>query len=354
MNTRNIFHSLLILLFSETISAQNYIVKVQLKKSKRYYYYNLEGEQVIAQDYFNCSDFSPCGRAVALKSNNDRYTIIDTKGNEIETDEKLRPLICGWDDSIYPFKGGMILTRHRDRFGAFNADGKLTVPVVYKELTEFDANYSTGKKKLKYYVIHKNGNTIPVQARNIRELRKFTEGLASIKIGEHFGYIDTLGNLAIPAKFYSVGYFKNGLAWAKTKDRKVGYINRKGEWAIKPIYFDGRDYDAKSGLAKVTKESGWGYVNLKGEFSTYFIPNKYFCFSEGRAIIRYGEKVGYIDNTGKQIIDPIYRTVADFKNGFARAELTNDKWGIIDNQGNWVLKPTFKTICDVIAIDNLQ
>ena len=53
------------------------------------------------------------------------------------------------------------------------------------------------------------------------------------------------------------------------------------------------------------------------------------------------DKMGYVDNTGKFIIEPKFKTAHDFApNGLAAVE-ENGKWGYIDVSGNYVIKPTF-------------
>ena len=59
----------------------------------------------------------------------------------------------------------------------------------------------------------------------------FSEGLAKVSYGGDCGYIDTLGQLEIPFLFNDAQSFSEGLAAAKSKNDKWGYINKKG-WQI--------------------------------------------------------------------------------------------------------------------------
>ncbi|MBS0011931.1 MAG: WG repeat-containing protein [Bacteroidales bacterium] len=51
-------------------------------------------------------------------------------------------------------------------------------------------------------------------------------------------------------------------------------------------------------------------------------------------------KTGFIDETGRWKIKPVYREVTGFYNGLA-AVRSEDKWAYIDNQGNYIIAPEF-------------
>ncbi len=54
----------------------------------------------------------------------------------------------------------------------------------------------------------------------------------------HYVYYDTLGNVALEldTSIYLAGDFTEGLAPALNRERELGFINKKGEWAIAPAY----------------------------------------------------------------------------------------------------------------------
>jgi len=56
----------------------------------------------------------------------------------------------------------------------------------------------------------------------------FSDGLAQIKVKDRWGFIDTDGKFAIPARFEDVLPFKSGLAWVSI-DNKWAYIDRFGD-----------------------------------------------------------------------------------------------------------------------------
>ena len=99
------------------------------------------------------------------------------------------------------------------------------------------------------------------------------------------------------------------------ENNKWGYIDKNGQWAIKPQFDSACDF--AEGLACVLLNNKWMFINKRGEIAV----NKEFqqCsrFSEGLATINIGEKYGYMDKSGAFIIPPLYHSANDFKEGLA-------------------------------------
>ena len=62
--------------------------------------------------------------------------------------------------------------------------------------------------------------------------------------------------------------------------------------------------------------------------------------NDGLFWVRENGKYGYIDRTGKTVIEPQYDNTMGFNKGLA-ATSVNGKYGFIDKKGNWVIKPQF-------------
>ena len=67
------------------------------------------------------------------------------------------------------------------------------------------------------------------------EAGPFREGLAPVKQGGKWGYIDTQGRLVIQPVWDLTGGFSEGLAMV-IEDKRRGYINPQGEVVIWPFY----------------------------------------------------------------------------------------------------------------------
>ena len=73
-------------------------------------------------------------------------------------------------------------------------------------------------------------------------------------------------------------------------------------------------------MAPVRKEKKWGYVDKTGKQVIDFKFENAEPFSEGLAAVKFhhtfgDDKWGYIDKTGKKVIDDDYYSADSFKNG---------------------------------------
>lgn len=199
---------------------------------------------------------------------------------------------------------------------------------------------------------------------SVSEARDFCEGLAAVKIGQKWGYIDRQGKIVIQPKFMGAQDFAEGLAAVIDVRGKWGYINKAGYFVISPkfnpvIEFTTPPSKFSEGLAAVGSENGtrrWGYINRKGEFAIEpkFDSGYAGCsyFSEGLAWVTVGcepekrdlstGKYGYIDREGKFAIEPCFDFATDFSDGLAKVQIDDaspfnrGKWGYINKSGQFV------------------
>jgi WG containing repeat len=169
----------------------------------------------------------------------------------------------------------------------------------------------------------------------------FGQDLALARDKDLFGYINRKGEMVIKNQYKIAKSFSDDLA-AVLIEEKWGFINKKGEIVIQPIYDKVKEFDA--GIAIVLQNKIWKYIDKKGADITNFPPSdKPYDFSQGRAIIREGEKVGIIDNKGKVIVKPEYEVIKPFENGFAKVRKFN-RWGYINLEGKEVISCDYDNI----------
>ncbi|QQR58222.1 MAG: WG repeat-containing protein [Candidatus Melainabacteria bacterium] len=199
------------------------------------------------------------------------------------------------------------------------------------------------------------------------QLKNFSEGLATFSVdvkinaGGVFiptfgqtesGFIDVTSKKVIPAQFNQCGNFSEGLAWCLDKSNKFSYIDRTGKkvftlenWCICGEFSDGL---AAFNPAKIEKSKDeqekiilgkWGFIDKTGKT---VIDAKYELvkeFSHGRAAVKLDDKWFFIDKNGKQFGD-IYDKAISFSESLA-AVRTQSKWGYIDPSGKLVIPQTF-------------
>lgn len=93
----------------------------------------------------------------------------------------------------------------------------------------------------------------------------------------------------------------------------------------------------------ITKGNLYGYINNTGK--TVINPQFKSAgqFSEGLAAVRLNGTYGYIDQTGNMVIKPQFDYALSFQNGHAKVFI-NDKPFFIDKKGNIIFQHNFKDI----------
>ena len=180
-----------------------------------------------------------------------------------------------------------------------------------------------------------------MEVRDYDEIGAFSEGMAPARIGDRWGYIDRLGNLAIAAKWQEAHAFSDGLARVEG-DSGYGYIDRSGNLQIQAKWDKGVDFaDGYAWVSKydfMTSKTDYYILNKKGEKKK--IPSDSVTllepFSQGLAVAQQGRNVGFINTEGNFEIAASFSQAKSFSHGLA-AVCLDGKWGYIDKKGHFVI-----------------
>jgi hypothetical protein len=220
------------------------------------------------------------------------------------------------------FNEGLAAVATQTGWGFIDKTGRFVSTKRYDQVESFSDGLAAvveGRwKEAKYGFINKTGEVAiplrfdprPGQLESM-SLSRFTEGLAPIMFGNFYGYIDHKGNTVIPPVFRDAGQFSEGLASITTADGQRGYIDTAGAFVIKLT--SGRGGGFNNGLATLAVE-----IN-------------------GRT------KIGYIDRTGKTIIEPKFDVAYDFIDGVAEvyfSEKVISALGPVTRTGNGYIDKT--------------
>ncbi len=147
-----------------------------------------------------------------------------------------------------------------------------------------------------------------------------------------YGYIDRSGKMIIAPQFENTMGFNEGLAATKLGG-KYGYIDVKGSWIIKPQFEFTYMFSDGLALVQVDKKSAW--IDKKGNIVIQ--PQDFektgMGFKEGRLAVKKGGKWGYIDKTGKMIIEAKFEEAKEFSGGVAQVVTENHRHHWIDTSG---------------------
>lgn len=178
-----------------------------------------------------------------------------------------------------------------------------------------------------------------------------------------YGYCLINGTELVIPQYAKAEDFSEGMAEVATGDLshgyRYGYINNKGLVQITPQYKDARSFS--QGLAPVaTGEKEWKYIDKNGEVKIAGPFLDADVFSEGLAGVSVPYDLGggvmsfhkgYIDLTGKMVIQPAYNYVMPFKKGLAVASVSESTPAgyksyqvLIDKTGKWLTTQEFVSI----------
>lgn len=178
-----------------------------------------------------------------------------------------------------------------------------------------------------------------------------------LKRSPHYneGYIDETGNVVIAPRFSFARDFSEGLAYVEAEEFR-GFIDRQGKVVIKLDADEVRVGDFHEGLAAVSTRGmggGWGYIDRSGRL---VIEGRYQLaddFSEGLAQVMVDRNLGFINKKGEVVIQPRFdaRVVgyvwegkfdtSRFSEGLACVSV-GSLYGYIDKKGVFVIPPQFR------------
>lgn len=188
--------------------------------------------------------------------------------------------------------------------------------------------------------------------------------LFSVRIDGRWGYVTADGSLVISADFGATSGFSCGLAAVyDLTARKWGFIDRTGTCRIEPIYDDAQFFS--EGFAAVRKGEESYYIDLEGRrVPEQVVPRATSYIHEGLAVFSEGGKDGFIDHTGRIVIEPRFDAAGVFFDGLAAVEIGRrkesyrsrtitgaykeqfstipGKWGYINKQGDFVIEPRYE------------
>jgi RNA polymerase sigma factor (sigma-70 family) len=319
-----------------------------------YGYIDRTGKVVLRPVYSHAGYFAK-GLAVAGDPKTGKSGLIDRRGRFV--------LAPGYDRLGLPSNGFSLV-------GNRPLSAEATMALARRGLLRFDDLRDTN---MSYGFIDLKGKYLGSEP--YLNAGAFACGLARVAVqgkggaSHSYGYVNTSGKLVIPAKFRYAADFSEGLARVE-KDNKLGYINTKGKWVVKPMYpVAGRGVTAGAGdfhcgRAAVLLGGKWGFIDKRG---VLVVPAKYEAcdsFSEGLAAVRVKGLWGYVKANGKLVVPPRFGALLStppapvdrgaveavgvklsgedkpgpFSEGLA-AVLIKGKVGFIDRTGRFAIEP---------------
>ncbi|MEP0263949.1 WG repeat-containing protein [Dokdonia sp.] len=299
-------------------------------QGKKWGFINTSGEWAIQPQYDKVKAFSS---GFALVLDDGQWNYIDSSGAILSTPVQ---------EKYYDFsEDGVAFFRLEKKLGLLGTDGKLVIDPTYDVIKPFVSGHARVRNGDNWGMISKTGEVIiPLE---YTELGNYNSKGVWAKKGETFGVVSngTFNTMAGVDKIWDFND-DSDLTYARS-NKRIGFINSKAEWVITPTYEKVRRFS--NGLAPVFNGDRWGYINTKGEEVVAFNFRDAETFSEdGLAPVKEKKFWGFIDKSGKIIIPAEYQITSaslslfkknplkGFRNGLARVKY-GKKWGYIDTQG---------------------
>ncbi|MGO4213133.1 WG repeat-containing protein [Terriglobus sp. 2YAB30_2] len=150
-----------------------------------------------------------------------------------------------------------------------------------------------------------------------------------------FGYIDKNGKTIVPCVYRLCGPFFEGKAAVLDAANRSGFINTHGEVVI-AFEFNGLGR-FQEGLCS----TGGGYIDHSGKWvidPRFLVASE---FSEGVAFVSSdGANFGYIDPNGRSVTPQKFSLCKNFSEGLA-AVCVDGLWGYVDRNGKPIIAPSF-------------
>ena len=295
---------------------------------------DISGNLVIPYKYAAAGIFSEGYASVA---NGEKWGFVDKTGKEVI------PFIY---DSVGSFGDGLCAVQQNGKYGFIDKNGTQAIPFKYDEARGSFATGPVAVRTGEYWeLIDKQGNSVSEKI-DFVPLPWMGDWPRPVRNGDKWGYVDNTGSFIIPCEYEDCGWFSEGIAQVN-KGTKIGFINEANELVI-PYEYDATYRTFSEGLISVQKDGKWGVIDKTGAVVIPLERNlAYGAFVNGRAIIYdgYGGRYGFVDMTGKLVIDYQFDQIYldSFKEGIAIVKM-NEKRGVIDTNGSFIIPCKYDSI----------
>ena len=344
-----------------------YVVSKTTEEGYRYGYVNLEGKEILQTKY------------------NDLYRVTETNGEDVyiicaengkyglfKNDRKI--IDNEYQSLIYNESNNTITALKGKKYGIISLNGKTIVPLEYKQI-DITGDYiyakttdentkifdATGKQtdmsentaiinvdntNYKIHIDTINDKTAYSIYENDKKLTNNEYMYIQYLYDNYFVACNTNGKLGIIDSNEKTKLEFNYNSIQKIEDTKmVQAINNDtkmteiySEKISKIVELKNAVIQVNDNYLKVFNDNDVKYLSKDGQEITnidVFTNNKIFAK-------KYNDKWGFIDASGKEIVDFKYEKVTDInKYGFAGIKL-NGKWGVIDNEGKIIVEPSYE------------
>ncbi|MDR2457374.1 MAG: WG repeat-containing protein [Clostridiales Family XIII bacterium] len=330
---------------------------------------NLYEKYIVKPTYIHISPLFVNGYS-AVRDENSRYGLMDIHGNW-KPDRKFK--------SISYFSEDLAVARDmNDKVGYIDYGGNWVIEPQFTSANDFKEGVAVVMVGMKCNLIDKNGAWL--RKPTFKSVQAFENGLAIAELfvddmyQRRFGYINTKGDWAVPPDYaWFQGFGSDGYTAATKFDAsnprgegELVYVDTKGKVyrkrpvKIKPPTPSYQEEDYSRPLEDMSpwedeKTGKWGYMNVSGEWALapkFDYADNFQEVGLARACLRL--KCGLINKKGAWVVRPQYDVeyfASEFEDGVSIVRRDNDTVGVINAKGKWVVKPRYERLVPIRFLD---
>jgi len=230
---------------------------------------------------------------------------------------------------------------------------KIVIDCQFDDVARFASNgLAAVKKGGKWGYIDQTGKVV-IDYQFDEAYNFAPNGLARVEKEYLYGFIDKTGKAVIDYQFIDAGDFAvNDLACVKDR-LKYGYIDKTGKPVIDFVFYAGWDFDSLGYARVMNDKKEIAYIDQSGKLiSDYKFDEAGNFAANGLANVRIGGKWAYIDRSGETVIFFLFDKAGEFAPNNLAAVQKGGKFGYIDSAGSTAINYRFK-LASVFAPNGL-
>lgn len=254
-------------------------------------------------------------------------------------------------------ESGLYPVRQNNQVGFINRSGYVVIEPQFDEACGFSEGLSLAATNGKWGYIDRTGEFVIQPEYDYAE--HFLGGIAFVEKDGQFAYIDASGQLVVEvagqvsyeegsrnATWKVPGTFVDRRTGQEVRNPQREAEERERGFVLTPQVeidqYEGYSY-ASEGFMAVQVNGKWGYIDQTGRFVIEPQFSNFRPFSEGLVAVQVGDKWGYMNQQGEFVIQPQFTGAKDFSEGLAAVSLKPDQseWGYINRAGDFAIAPQF-------------
>jgi hypothetical protein len=171
------------------------------------------------------------------------------------------------------------------------------------------------------------------QAQRFDSVYHFSEGFAKFRMGNKYGFVDSVGNIRLVPQYTRARNFSEGMVAVVLMGR-WGFMDKNEKLCVQPNFEEVSDF--KNGVSIVRRGTQYNFIDKQGKLLYNEPFEKVIPTPLKNFLLIRNYKTGIADAYGQEFISTKYETIVELDNSFFLAQ-EHGLWGVLNQQGSIVL-----------------